>query len=406
MASLRARHSSSCAIPRTVTGKGEPGPGRETAAPTKEGEKIAYTPEDGPRKGERIVCTCKPAYSIRGAAGKGHKSVGRDFRTALRELRKVQVAADEGEEIAPPIKFEAWADEWIASLDGPKENTLVSYRPTIAYAVAAFGSVQVRKLTPAHILSMNTAMREAGLSDSTRAKHLRVLNGCLKAASRRYGARNPFDRIERNERPTVVKKESAYFEDAELPPLFAQVPEGLYRTMFLVALKTGMRQGELSALQWGDVDLLGAEITVRRNFTAGRVTTPKNKKTRTVGLTSDVVDLLGGWWDGVAVPTDADLVFPAETGGHLLSWNITRGVLYPAMKLAGVERVGPTEEKRTFHSFRHTYARIAMEKGREISWLSRQLGHSSIKVTQDVYGHFSKDAARQQTKMMEGAFPV
>ena len=56
------------------------------------------------------------------------------------------------------------------------------------------------------------------------------------------------------------------------------------------------------------------------------------------------------------------------------------------MKAAGVDRVGPTGEKRTFHSLRHTYAKRSLEVGAQITWLSRHLGHSSVQVTTGVYG--------------------
>ena len=71
-----------------------------------------------------------------------------------------------------------------------------------------------------------------------------------------------------------------------------------------------------------------------------------------------------------------------------------------------VARVGPTEEKRTFHSFRHTFAKRALESGAEITWLSRHLGHSSLKVTTDIYGHWERAERKLQAAKMEGAFPV
>lgn len=72
------------------------------------------------------------------------------------------------------------------------------------------------------------------------------------------------------------------------------------------------------------------------------------------------------------------------------------GELYPAMERAGVPRLGPTGEKRTFHSFRHTFAKRALEEGRQITWLSRHLGHSSLKVTDEVYGHWVAPSARSR----------
>jgi len=76
------------------------------------------------------------------------------------------------------------------------------------------------------------------------------------------------------------------------------------------------------------------------------------------------------------------------------------------MVRAEVLRVGPTGAKRTFHSFRHTFAKRALENGRQITWLSRHLGHSSLKVTTDIYGHWERAERKLQAAKMEGAFPV
>ena len=78
----------------------------------------------------------------------------------------------------------------------------------------------------------------------------------------------------------------------------------------------------------------------------------------------------------------------------------------PPMTAAGIARVGPTQEKRTFHSFRHTFAKRALERGAQITWLSRHLGHSSLKVTTDIYGHWERAERKLQAAKMEGAFSV
>jgi integrase len=83
-----------------------------------------------------------------------------------------------------------------------------------------------------------------------------------------------------------------------------------------------------------------------------------------------------------------------------------RRELYPAMKRAGSPRVGPTGEKRTFHSFRHTHAKVALETGRQLIWLSRRLGDSSLKVTSDVYGHFGAKERKAEAELMQGVFGV
>jgi integrase len=83
--------------------------------------------------------------------------------------------------------------------------------------------------------------------------------------------------------------------------------------------------------------------------------------------------------------------------GYLSATIVLRRELYPAMKRAGIPRVGPTGEKRTFHSLRHTYAKRA---------LSRHLGHSSLKVTSDVYGHFGRQERKAEAEQMAGVFGV
>jgi hypothetical protein len=78
---------------------------------------------------------------------------------------------------------------------------------------------------------------------------------------------------------------------------------------------------------------------------------------------------LGEHWSECDKPDDGVLLFSTGSGPIAPS-TFCRGILYPAMKRAGVERVGPTGEKRTWHSLRHTYARIALEHGAPLFWLS------------------------------------
>ena len=132
----------------------------------------------------------------------------------------------------------------------------------------------------------------------------------------------------------------------------------------------------------------------------------KNRERRDVDLISDVVDLLTSWRDRQRCSFE-DLVFPGENGSRFLSPTVVlRRHLYPAMAAAEIRRAGPTSEKRTFHSFRHTFAKRALERGAQITWLSRHLGHSSLKVTTDIYGHWERAERKIQAAKMEGAFPV
>jgi integrase len=239
-------------------------------------------------------CDCKPTYYVVVRDGKRNHSerIGKSRKVAERALRKVDVQIDEGSyEPIVNIRFREWGVQWRASLER-KETTIDSYKSTIDYATEAFGDVFVRRLQPGHLAKLNELMKERKLSTSTRAKHLRVLNACLSSAVEHNKA-SRIPKLPKAERPRPTRKEAAYFENDEIPQLFAQVDDGVYRVLFLVALKTGCRIGELTALTWGDLDLVEAVIRVRRSYTDGHLSTPKNHERRDVDLTADLVELLG-----------------------------------------------------------------------------------------------------------------
>jgi integrase len=285
--SLQANHSRSCALGR------------------------AWTPFDQARVG----CTCPdgPFYYVVVRAGQhAHKeAVGRDRHQAEIALRRVAAAVDDGSfRPRPTIGFLEWADRWLASLER-KPSTVGSYRSTIAHAKEVFGSQRVRGISPEDIARFNGILRERGCSASTRAKHLRVLGACLQAAvSYRYADSNPVRELPSAQRPRPERKEAAYFENDELPRLFEHLLSEAVRTVCLVALKTGMRQGELFALRWADVDLEEAVIRVRSSYTGGALSTPKNRERRDVDLISGVVELLSRLRDRARTKSSS---FPART---------------------------------------------------------------------------------------------
>ena len=339
MASVQARHSRLCAREGAWT------PAREV--------------------GKANECTCRPMFYVvfRDGAGKlirERSGPNRQQAERLRDKRSVELFEGNYQPVQT-VAFREWGPRWLSMLER-KASTVASYESTVAYATGVFGDHPVSQLGPDSIAGFNRVLRERGLSDSTRAKHLRVLGACLASAVEHGLAReNPVKRLPRSEKPRPARKEAAYFENDELPPLFAVIEEGLYRTIFLAALKTGIRQGELLALTWADIDLQEKTIHVRRSFTGGELTTPKNHLQRSVHLTGEVVEHLDWWRAECASPPSQTLVFPGERkdGGCLAASSLLRRHLYPAMQRAGIPRAGPTGQPRTFHSFRHTFAQTS-----------------------------------------------
>lgn len=396
MAYVRARHSKRCALDR-----GAARAATETA-PKAEG------------------CTCSPTYLARAYVDgkKVYRRLGKNLRRAEVLAARLTAEVDEGSYHEPKkVRFREFSARWLDSLER-KGTTKDSYRSSIAYANEVLGSRWVRSLRAPDVAEFNRYLRELvvaegtqdkperKLSASTRAKHLRVLAACLESACRQdYLGRNPVKRLPKGEKPRAAKKEAAYFDTNEIGTLFAHMPEGTSRTLLLTALKTGLRLGELIALRWGDVELLGRVIHVRHSYTGGHLSTPKSHERRHIDLADDTGELLEEWWRECGSPDEAELVFSADSGGYF-SDKVVRGALYRAMGAAGIPREGPTGEKRVPHSLRHSFAKVALENGRSLFWLSRHLGHHSQGFTATVYGHFEREAARQEAQKMAGVFGV
>lgn len=177
-----------------------------------------------------------------------------------------------------------------------------------------------------------------------------------------------------------------------------------YLPFFLCGLRTGMRLGELLALEWGNVDFRGGFIEVRRSFTHGHYTTPKNHKSRRVDMSPQLAETLKelrterkrealarGWGD---VP---ELVFVNETGGLISESNLRNRVFFKALEKAGLRRI-------RIHDLRHGFASLLIQNGESLAYVRDQLGHSSIQITVDTYGHLVPGSNRQAVAKLDDTF--
>jgi len=407
MAALQARHSRRCALGHMPDGSSRP---RELAADNREG------------------CTCQPIYfvAISYNGKKERIGLGRNLKQAKRAQTKFQAQEDAGEfQPQKNIGFAEWADEWLGSLKRPKENTIRGYRSTMSYGKTVFGSKRVRNITPGDLSAFLQRLPELGpkpakpkpgqapkprppMSDSTQAKHLRHLSACFEIAKLRgYTAQNPVRGLHISQRPTAQANEAGYFEDDELPVLFAEIPAGLYRAYFILALRTGMRLGELAALRWGNVNLTDAYVSVSESYTDGVLGTPKSRTShREVYIDPGTVEYLAAWWRECGQPGDEAQVLSPPTQSGYLNPKMIGKQLTKAMKAAGIPETDAQGRRRKQHSFRHTYARIVLENGKTLFWLQRQLGHSSYSVTEKVYGHLAREHRQQVAAELEGVFAV
>ncbi len=359
-------------------------------------------------------CTCVPLYHVvhRDNGKLVRDPVGHNRREAERALdaRRGDIARNDYHVISN-VTFELWADSWIADVQaaGGKASTINAYRVTLEYAKRAIGKRIVRDLDSDDVSAVLRYIKQhpngRKVSDTTLAKHMRQLSSCLGAAVPKYATSNPVAAMSASVRPRITKRGPSYFTNAELQRLWPElVDRPVYLALFKTAVATGMRRGELAALKWDDIRLLDREIHVSRTYFAGvGETTTKSGEARVLDLTPQAAQVLQDWY---AESGGEGLVFEAETGGHLDNNTPTRRVLYPAMERAGIPREGEHGRLRTMHSFRHTFARIALEQGTPIVWVKEQLGHASIDLTVDTYGSWERAAQKKQAESLAGVFPI
>ncbi len=152
-----------------------------------------------------------------------------------------------------------------------------------------------------------------------------------------------------------------------------------------------MRQGELFGLRWQDIDFEREQLTVRHSLAEVKgefiLKEPKSKRSRrTVKLPACVVQALRNHRTAMEKEGHGSpFVFVTKKGTHITKTNLTRQVLRPALRKAGLKRV-------RFHDLRHSHASMLLNAGASIKAVSHRLGHSSVELTLRTYTHCLPDA--------------
>ena len=332
-------------------------------------------------------------------------------RTRAEVREKLNQARDRLGAGAPVLDATRSVGDWLAhwratslAVSDRKESTQALYANLSRCHLepAPFDAVPLNKLKPsdveALVLSMRAKAKPDGaraLSDSTIRQVYTVLRAGLDGAvGDGLIARNPAAVVRR---PGVERREAKHLGDTDLTAVLKAAEQSRYHPVLVLIAATG--KGEALALRWEHVDLdagvLRVAATIMRINGRLVISEPKTDRSRrAVPLAPAVVAMLrhhrttqkedrmraGKQW------TDSGLVFTTEFGGPVDPRNLLR-VMESAAKAAGVEGVG-------VHTLRHSAAVGWLEAGVHIKAVADLLGHSSIAVTGDVYGHTSDDTAR------------
>jgi integrase len=179
--------------------------------------------------------------------------------------------------------------------------------------------------------------------------------------------------------------------------------------LYVLAVSTGLRQGELLALRWEDVDLEAAVLRVSRTLTrnGGKVSVgpPKTKNSRqTVGLTDGAVEALGEHLTRQLEEMESvgslyrpgGLVFANEVGGIVNPSNLRNRSLKALLKRAGLPAI-------RFHDLRHTCATLLLSRNVNPKIVSEMLGQASIAITLDTYSHVLPNMQQSAVRALEEA---
>ena len=190
----------------------------------------------------------------------------------------------------------------------------------------------------------------------------------------------------------------------DVPKLFAQVSDLLYRIIFLLALQTGLRHSELSGLQWKDVDFEKNTLAVQRarvKLPSGsvRMSEPKSGLGRPVDLPPQSVDALRDHLERQKeLSGNGNFVFCHSDGTPLDPNQITKK-FKQAAKAAGFANL-------RLHDLRHTHASLLLKGGTHLKVTSERLGHSTIAITANLYSHVLPTVQEEAAQRFGDAWSV
>lgn len=311
------------------------------------------------------------------------------FRTraeADRWLATVKTDLARGDYVDPRLarsRFSEWADEWLATTAHLKPKTRVGYASDLrVHVLPTFAGRAVGSIQQVDVRRFVADMVANGAAPGTVRNARKVLRLVLNTAEGSGAIRsNPCNGVRV---PASPKVEMVFLSAEEIEALAAAI-DPRYATLVRLAAYTGLRAGEICALRVGRLDLLRSRVLIAESVTEvegyGLVFgEPKTNERRSVTLPAFLRDDLGAHLAG-RTSEPADFVFPSATGGVLRHKMFYKRMFKPAVVNAGLPPA------MRFHDLRHTCASLCIALGAHPKAIQERLGHSSITVTLDRYGH-------------------
>ncbi|HVM31473.1 MAG TPA: site-specific integrase [Candidatus Limnocylindrales bacterium] len=367
------------------------GPGEGSIYPRKDGRwagsvHIGY--EDGKRVRKHVM-------------GRTRNEVKDKLAVVMRAHEEKRPIPDQRAKLGPFLR--RWLDEVAKPTLRP--STYRSYDSILKiHLVPCLGHIALARLTPADVQAFLNGRSTKGLSP----RRVQYIHAVLRRA---LGTAERWGMVSRNvaklvEVPRVLHREMTPLTPEQARALIEASVADRHRALWITALGTGLRQGELLALRWEDVGLDAGVLRVRHSLAnVGGVLTLQEPKTdrsrRTVVLPDSVVAALRAHrtrqlMDRLAAGArwvDTGHVFTTMIGRPHHAATITRAFA-DALNRAGLPRV-------RFHDLRHSAATFLLAQGMTLEDVKQLLGHSSITLTSNTYGHLLEQRQRQVAQAMD-----
>ena len=329
----------------------------------------------------------------------------RSFRReadARRFLQTVEHEKRTGDWVDPDLsktRFEEYARRWLETKVNVRPRTMINIEGRLQnHILPAFGERRIDSLQPVDVRQWVKGLTENGLSGSTVRATYQILDQVLRTAViDRYISRSPCVGISL---PSIGSREEMHFLNPHQVRLLADAIDPRFCGLIYTAAYMRMRAGELWGLRLERVDLLHGclDIVESLSETRGRleVGPTKSGKARSLLIPQFLVRMLDEQIR--RFPSRDGYLFASPEGGPVRHRNFYRRFFVPAVKAAGLA------PDLRFHDLRHTCAAILIANGKHIEEVKDYLGHSSIRVTSDRYGHLFPKARAALRDSLDATF--
>jgi integrase len=312
-------------------------------------------------------------------------SDGLTRRQAEAELRRLMSEITAPGSVGDRRSIDEVAGAYVAHLErlGRKPSTVIAVRSALnTHITPFFRGRSIESISHHDVADLVTLLEDRDLSPKSVHNYIGTLGALFTFAMhprRRWASANPCHGVELPAVPEFT--EIRYLDLDEVDSLVnAAVPgpyEAIDRALYRTAAMTGLRQGELIALRWRDVDWTASRVRVRQNYVRGQFGTPKSRRSsRSVPLADEVAGELDRLFQTSARQGDDDLVFAdPHTGGPMERAGILRR-FRRALKTAQLDA------GHRFHDLRHTFGTRMAAAGVPMRTLQEWMGHRDIATTQ------------------------